>query len=235
MKKFKLFLENMLVYGVGGVISKIIPLIMVPIITRLLPNSTYYGLSDLCSTIISFGASIAVLGMYDAMYRMYFEKNDEQYRRRVCSTAVTFTLFFSLFISIIMFVLRDVLSLIAFGDTEYSYLVCIAAIATASSSTNNIVAAPTRMQNKKIIYILINTLSPLIAYSVTIPLILKGCYIVAVPVGAMISGFIIESIYLFLNHKCFKFSEFDRNILKELLKIAIPLFPTFLIYWIFNS
>lgn len=37
--KAKLFLENFLVYGLGGVINKIVPLIMLPIVTRLMPNT----------------------------------------------------------------------------------------------------------------------------------------------------------------------------------------------------
>ena len=74
MNKFKLFIENFFVYGMGGIISKIIPLIMVPIITRIMPNSSYYGINDLSNTVISFCSSIAVMGMYDAMYRLFFEK-----------------------------------------------------------------------------------------------------------------------------------------------------------------
>ena len=41
MNKFKLFVENFIVYGFGGVISKIIPLIMVPIVAKLLPSEDY--------------------------------------------------------------------------------------------------------------------------------------------------------------------------------------------------
>ena len=75
MNKLKLFLENFLIYGIGGIISKIIPLIMVPLVTRLMPNSDYYGISDLSNTVISFGSALAVMGMYDAMYRMFSEKS----------------------------------------------------------------------------------------------------------------------------------------------------------------
>ena len=73
MNKFKLFIENFLVYGLGGIMSKIIPLIMVPIVTRLMPTTDYFGLSDLSNTVVQFASSIAVMGMYDAMYRMFFE------------------------------------------------------------------------------------------------------------------------------------------------------------------
>ena len=67
MNKLKLFIENFLVYGLGGVISKIVPLIMVPIVTRLMPSTDYFGLSDLSNTVVSFASAFAVMGMYDAM------------------------------------------------------------------------------------------------------------------------------------------------------------------------
>ena len=102
MNKFKLFIENFLVYGLGGVISKIIPLIMIPIITRIMPNSTYFGISDMSNTIISFASALAILGMYDAMYRIFFDKDDEEYKKNVCSTTLLFTLITSVIVFGIM-------------------------------------------------------------------------------------------------------------------------------------
>ena len=64
MNKVKLFIENFLVYGLGGIISKIIPLIMVPVVTRLMPSTEYFGISDLSNTVVSFASAIAVMGMY---------------------------------------------------------------------------------------------------------------------------------------------------------------------------
>lgn len=80
--KAKLFIENFIVYGLGGVISKLIPLIMLPIITRLMPDTSYFGISDMSNTVVSFGSALAVIGMYDAMYRMFFEKEDLFLERR---------------------------------------------------------------------------------------------------------------------------------------------------------
>lgn len=105
--KFSLFIENFVVYGIGGVISKVIPLIMVPIVTRLMPDSSYYGISDLSNTVLSFGSALAVMGMYDAMYRMFFEKDDENYKKEICSTAmsVTFVTSFIVFVDGVKFFL----------------------------------------------------------------------------------------------------------------------------------
>ena len=98
MSKLKLFVENFLVFGLGGVVQKAIPLVMVPIVTRLMPNSDYFGLNDMSNTVFSFGCAFAVMGMYDAMYRMFFEKDDEDYKKKVCSTALLFTIANSLII-----------------------------------------------------------------------------------------------------------------------------------------
>lgn len=235
MKKAKLFIENFLVYGLGGIITKIVPLIMVPIITRIMPNSTYFGISDMSNTIISFASALAILGMYDAMYRIFFDKDDEQYKRIVCSTTLFFTLVTSIIVFGIMLLLKKQISVLFLGDIEYQNVVIITAIATLVTSTNNIISAPTRMQNKRKTYLIVNTISPILSYSIAIPLLLNGHYLIALPLAGAISGIIIEIAFACMNHKWFNIKKFDKKMLKQLLMIAIPLFPNFLIYWVYNS
>lgn len=235
MNKFKLFIENFLVYGLGGIISKLIPLIMVPIVTRLMPNTEYYGISDLSNTVVQFGSAIAVIGMYDAMYRMFFEKEDEEYKKNICSTALLFTMITSLIVFIIMLITRNFIAQYFFGSSKYGYVVYLSAMAVLVSATNSIISAPTRMQNKRKIFLITNTVSPLLSYSISIPMLLAGHYVIALPLAAVISGVTMEITFGILNHGWFNFKRFDKKLLKQLLVIAIPLFPNFLIYWLFNS
>lgn len=235
MNKFKLFIENFLVYGLGGIISKLIPLIMVPIVTRLMPNTEYYGISDLSNTVVQFGSAIAVIGMYDAMYRMFFEKEDEEYKKNICSTALLFTMITSLIVFVIMLIARDFIAQYFFENTKYAYVVYLSAMAVLVSATNNIISAPTRMQNKRKIFLVTNTVSPLLSYSISIPLLLAGHYVIALPLAAVVSGVTMEITFGILNHRWFNFRRFDKKLLRQLLIIAIPLFPNFLIYWLFNS
>ena len=116
MKKFKIFLENFLVYGFGGIISKIIPFIMVPIVTRLMPRTEYFGISDLFNTVVSFGSAFAIIGMYDATYRLFFEKEDEQFKKSVCSTALVFTFFTSIIVFIVIVAGKKIIAQYFFGD-----------------------------------------------------------------------------------------------------------------------
>lgn len=235
MNKLKLFIENFLVYGLGGIISKIIPLIMVPIVTRLMPSTDYFGLSDLSNTVVSFASAFAVMGMYDAMYRMFFEKEDEEYKKNICSTAFTFTIFTSVIIFLLLIVFKKQIAQYFFSDTKYAYIVYLSAIATLVGATNSIISAPTRMQNKRKIFLVTNTVSPILSYAISIPMLLTGYYTIALPLAAVISGATMELAFWIMNKEWFNLRRFDINLLKQLLVIAIPLFPNFLIYWVFNS
>lgn len=235
MSKIKLFLENFLVYGLGGIISKIIPLLMVPVVTRLMPDTTYYGISDLSNTVVSFGSAIAIMGMYDAMYRMFFEKEDEEFKKTVCSTALFFTVFTSIVVFFIMLLSREVIAEYFFGDRKYSYVVYLSAMAALVGATNSIISAPTRMQNKRKVFLITNTVSPLISYLIAIPMLLAGHYVIALPLAAVISGVTMEAAFGLMNFRWFELKKFDKELLKQLLVIAVPLVPNFLIYWVFNS
>ena len=235
MNKKKLFIENFLIYGFGGIISKIIPLIMVPIVTRIMPNSYFYGINDLTNTLISFGSAIGIMGMYDAMYRLFFENTDQNYQKKVWFTAFSFTLFFSFGVSILIILFRNQLAIILFGDTKYTYLILISALASFLSASNSIISAPTRMQNKRSIFLVANMVSPLVSYGIAIPLLLRGYYIIALPMAAVISALLLECSFAFMNRQWFHISRVDIQLLKRLLVLAIPLLPNVLIYWIFNS
>ena len=235
MNKLKLFVENFLVYGLGGIISKMIPLIMVPIVTRIMPTTDYFGISDLSNTIVSFGCAIAVMGMYDAMYRMFFEKDDENYKRKVCSTALVFTVSTSIIVFLIMLILKDVIAQYFFSDRQYAYVVYLSAMATLVGATNAIISAPTRMQNKRKVFLITNTVSPLLSYSISIPMLLAGYYVIALPLAAVISGVTMEVAFGMMNRSWFRLRLYDKKLMLQLLVIAIPLLPNFLIYWVFNS
>lgn len=235
MKKLNLFIDNFLVYGLGGIISKSIPLIMIPIVTRIMPTTDYYGISDLSNTVVQFGSAIAIMGMYDAMYRMFFEKDDEEYKKNICSTALVFTLFTSLIVFVLMLTFKNIIAQYFFSDCKYAYVVYLSAMATLVGATNSIISAPTRMQNKRKIFLITNTVSPLFSYLISIPMLLVGHYIIALPLAMVISGVIMEVTFGLLNYKWFQLKRFNVGLLKQLLVIAIPLLPNFLIYWVFNS
>lgn len=235
MNRFKLFVQNFLIYGLGGAISRIVPLIMLPIVTRLMPDTAYFGLNDISTVVVNFGQALAIMGMYDAMFRMFFEKEDIEYKKDICSSAFAFTLLMSFILFVIMVLLRVMLAEFFFSDTQYVNLLVLSAMSIFIGATNSIVSAPTRMNNQRGIYLVTNILSPVISYSLSIPLLLKGYYVIALPLSGVISAVTIEIIFGILNRKWFSIKRINMQYIKEMLGIALPLMPNFLVYWIFNS
>lgn len=231
----RLFIENMLVYGLGGMLSKLVPLLMLPIVTRLMPGTEYYGLSDLSNTLVSFCQAFAIMGMYDAMFRMFFEEASSGYKRRVCSTAYLFVTSSSILVAIVMLCLRNPIARVFFGGAEYTKLVIVSAVSVFIGGNNSIIQAPTRMQNKRVIFIVMNLVTSVLSYSVSIPLILAGRYLLALPVAATVASFTSLCVFYALNRNWFSPISFDMGLLQEMLAIGVPLMPSFIFYWVFHS
>lgn len=231
--KFKLFVENMLIYGLGSVISKLIPLLMTFVLTYFL-STEKFGVNDNYSMIQQLGVVFAVLGMYDAMYRLFFERDDEKYKKEICSTAMAFNAVATVIVVALMILLKNPLSDFAFDSLKYSFLIDIAAVHTLVSATNNIISAPTRMQNKRKVFLVTNTLSPIISYSISIPLILKGHTLIALPVAGILAGLTMEIAFAIMNRHWFSPKYVKKAYIKPMLRIALPLVPNFMIYWVFK-
>lgn len=235
MSKGKLLIDNILVYGLGGVINKIIPLVMLPIVTRLLPDTTYFGINDLQSSIVALVSSFAIFGLFDALYRMFFEKQEKTYQVSMCSTSLIFVALSAMLAGIVVIVLKDYIALEVFQNTKYDYLCYIIAATTIADTIKVIVQAPTRMQNKRKIFIITNFVTSICTYSLAIPMLIMGYYVTALPLAGLFSSVIMDIIFWKLNYNWFDFSLFNKGYLKELLRIGVPLMPTFVIFWIFNS
>lgn len=231
----KLFLENFFVYGLGSIMSKIVPIIMLPIVTRLMPNTFYYGLNDISNIVVSFGSAIAIMGMYDAMFRMFFDEGDLEYKKSVCSSAFYFVTITSIIGFTVLIVFRSFFSNLFFSSYKYSNLLIITALTILIGTTNGIISAPTRMLNKRKIFLITNTLTPIISYCISIPLLIKGMYVLALPLAGLLASLSMLITFFILNSNWFEFKKVDKKLIRQMLRIGLPLLPNFLIYWIFNS
>jgi O-antigen/teichoic acid export membrane protein len=235
MSRAKLFLENFFAYGLINVLDKIIPLLLLPVITRLLTNPSDFGVFDMYNLIIGFGTPLAVLGMYDAMFREYFEKDDQQYRYNVTATANRIILVTSVFICVIFILFNSSFSKLFFGTSMYGGIIIFSAVGMIISSNKTIISAPTRIQNKRTVYVVSGLLSSLSYYGLAIFLIYLGYSYFGLIYANIISALLLLMFFLILNKKFFTLGKFDKYIAKELCKIGLPLVPVFLIYWVYHS
>ena len=234
--KLKLFLENFIFYGGLFVLQKALPFITLPIITKMLPDTSSYGIADMFNLIISFGSAVAILGMYDAIFREFFEdKENTKYQKEVTSTGLNIVLVSSIVIMILILLFNKQLSLYLFDDIKYKKLIMLSGIGILISSLNSIIIAPTRMRNQRKIFFITGVSFPLIGFFITYFCIKIGYTYEALIYGTVLMNLISLMVFLLLNYKDFSLKIFNKKVAKELFKIGIPLVPTFLIYWVFHS
>lgn len=231
----RLFLENFFVYGMASVLRKAIPFVMLPIITRLINDPSVFGKLDLYSLVISFGTPFVVLGMYDSMFRFSFDDSSICYRKTICSSALLVVLISGCIVLLIGVVASPLLARFIFGEPESRNLVYVALLVIFVSATESVVAAPTRIQNQRKIYLVMNIVVPVASYSISIPVIILGYPLTGLIAGSALSTFLSLVIFWHLNGKWFSVKHVHFERVKELLRFGIPLAPTFFIYWIFNA
>ena len=66
-----------------------------------------------------------------------------------------FTIGTSVIVFILMIIFREQLALWFLGDKELAYVIFLSAIAMLVSATNAIISAPTRMQNKRKVFLIL--------------------------------------------------------------------------------
>ena len=166
MNKLKLFVENFLVYGLGSIINKIIPFLMLPIITRLMPDTAYFGLNEITNTIVQFGTALAIMGLYDAVFRLFFDQNDLIYQKKVFSTALISILSVAICLVTLIVCFDDYFTLLFFNEPKYKMLTHLISLNILIGATNSIISLPTRVQNKRGIFITMNAATSIISYAV---------------------------------------------------------------------
>lgn len=234
--KLKLFLENFLFYGGLSILQKALPFLTLPIIAKLLPDSSSYGILDMFNLIISFGSALGVLGMYDAIFREYFEKKeDEEYKKKVVSTGLGVVLVSSIFVIILIFIFKNKITIYLFNNIKYQGMVSLSALGIGIGSLNTIISAPTRMKNQRKIFFATGIIFPVIGFLLTYYFIKKGYTYEALIYGTILMSLISLITFFILNRKEFSLLKMSNSIAKELLKVGVPLLPTFLIFWVFNS
>lgn len=217
-------------------LTKALPFITLPIITRLLPDASAYGIADMFNLINSFGTAIAVLGMYDAIFREFFEdKENSEYQKKVTSTGLTIVLCSSIIMILLTLIFNKYITMLLFKNLEYRSLVTLSAFAIGIGGVSSIIAAPTRMRNNRKIYLYTGVSFPILGFVITYSLIKLGYTYEAIVYSNLAMSLTSLITFYILNRKDFIVSMFDKKIMKELFKIGLPLLPTFLIYWVYNS
>ena len=220
--------KGTIVYMIGNMSSKLLQMLILPIITASLVTSEY-GYYDLIVTTISLVTPVVTLQMIEGMFRFMFNTSEDDQKKTV-STVTAFLL-----CGIV--VLAGVIAILHFAVPGVQYPVLIF-INYVSNILFNYVQKLARCQQKNKQFAIsgvVNTIVMLGCQALTLLVFKMGVD------GMLIANavsYIVASLYLalYLNIKQWLSKDaVDKGKFKELLKYSAPLIPNSVGWWVVAS
>lgn len=234
MGKFKLLLQNTIIFAINAVATKFISFFLVPLYTSFM-SAGEYGITDMSLTVITLVAPLFTLSISDAALRFIVDNKNLRNYYTAISFAVTL---FSIFIVIVFSPLLDLNIFGGLGKYKLEFI-----IAYATSALMNLCAEIARAIDKV-------KLVPICAITSSLVTFICAClfigyfrlgilgYFISISTGPCFASIIylfagnigsicVDGLLLFINGNNSMFRKF----LRKMLHYSLPLIPNALFWW----
>jgi O-antigen/teichoic acid export membrane protein len=221
------------IYGLGGLVQRILAVLLLPVYTRYLSPSDY----GTVETLVALTTVLAItlrLGISNAFFRFYYDSSEPAYRRRILRTSFWFTMgMATLGLAAGLALSWDISSLL-FGSSADADVVAAAFVGLWAQMNYEQLTALFRAEERSTAYLaasLVNIGITIVATLILVvaldagPLgVIVGSFTGTLLVYAALVGYRREQLGL----------QFDRGLLREMNRFGIPLVPSAVFLWVTN-
>lgn len=224
-----------LIYGLPGVLSGFIGILMAPVYTRIF-STAEFGLVSLVNVFGALLSSFVVLSLDNSAARWFYDTEDRDHRQTTISSwfwcqLFVGTLFATIIIGISPFISRQLL-----GTSEYAHLFCLTAIGIPFHAGSKVFASTLRYQRK-----------PKLAVLMTIAQILGNVGLVLLFIVVLrqgVQGLFVAQLLCAIALGCIGFvgvrhwvspRMFSWERLRSMLAYALPLIPAAIALWMMTG
>jgi O-antigen/teichoic acid export membrane protein len=219
------------IYGLGGVISRLIAIFLIPVYTVYL-GRTGFGKIETIIALTSVLAIVLRMGITSAFFRFYFDSEDDAHRTLVVRTSFWFTMGMATLGLAIGFIAADAFSRwLHLGDP---WLVRAGFVGLWAQMNYAQLTALFRVEERPVQFAIASVANVLITIGATIALVVgahKGA------IGAVIGNFLgTLVVYLaLLGYRRYQLGfQFSRSLLRAMNRFGLPLVPAALSLWAIN-
>jgi O-antigen/teichoic acid export membrane protein len=231
-QELKRLARHSAIYGIGGLVSRILAVLLLPLYTHYLTRADYGRVE----TITAASAVLVIvlrLGVSSAFFRFYFDYKEERDRLRVVRTSFWFTMAMATAGLVLGLVFAsEIAHVLRLGD--HPDLVRAGAVALWAQMNYEQLTALFRVEERSIAYALASLANVLITIGATVILVavahkgalglLVGNLLGTLAVWFALVGYRREQLGL----------EFDRALLRRMQIFGLPLVPSALALWAIN-
>jgi O-antigen/teichoic acid export membrane protein len=220
----KQFFKDSFLYGIAGLLSRGISIILLPLYTRIL-SPVDFGIIDLVVVFASFVNVLVPLGISSGIARYYPDAGSENEKISYASSALWFTVAAYAVFALAAFSGADALTVLLLGDLKWRLFFQLGIISIITNGIFYFFQNLLRWQLQSRIYILSSMASTLITAAVAVfAVIVMRWGVVGIIVGQIAGASAGSMIAWYANRGVYSF-RFDLNHLKLMLVFSIPIVP----------
>ncbi len=221
------------IYGIGGLVSRVIAVLLLPIYTRYLTPDDYGKIETLLALTTVMGLILRA-GITSAFFRFYFDVDDDAGRLRVLRTSFWFTMGGGTLGLLLLLVLADPVSTLLFGSDASANLVRASGVALWATVNYEQLTALFRVEERSVAFVSASLANVFLTIGLTLLLVIA---LEQGPLGVIVgnfSGTLIVYLALLGYRREQLGLQFDRGLLREMNRFGLPLVPTALFLWMTN-
>jgi O-antigen/teichoic acid export membrane protein len=214
------------IYGLGGLVQRIVAVLLLPLYTRYL-NPSDYGAIEALVALSAVVITLLRAAIQNSFFRFYFDaEGDEQRRLAVVRTAFWFTMGAASFALVAGLVFAAPISRALFATGEHADLVRAAFVGLWASMNYDQLTSLFRVEERSVSYSVASLANVLVTIGITILLVVvldKG------PLGVLVgnfSGTLILYAVLLGYRRAQLGLEFDRSLFRKMIAWGMPFVPS---------
>ncbi len=220
------------IYGLGGLVSRILAVLLLPLYTTYLSRADYGKIETLVAA-TAVMVIVLRLGISSAFFRFYFDAVDDDGRTRVVRTSFWFTMVSATAGLILMLAFADQISQLLKLGNEVG-LVAAAAVGLWAQMNYEQLTSLFRAEERSVGFVIASLANVLITVGATVLLVVtlhKG------PLGVLVGNFIgtLCVYFVLVGYRRYQLGlVFDRKLFRAMNKFGMPLVPAALALWAIN-
>jgi O-antigen/teichoic acid export membrane protein len=221
------------IYGLGGLVSRILAVLLLPLYTHYLSTSDYGQIETLVA-LVTVLTIILRFGISSAFFRFYFDADDHDGRRLVLRTSFWFTMTMATLGLVAVVAVATPLSEALFGEPDAANLVRASAVALWAQMNYEQLSSLFRVEERSVAFVIASLTNIALTVAGTILLVVvldKG------PLGVIVGNFTgTLLVYLaLLGYRREQLGlQLDRGLLRRMNHFGMPLVPSALFLWVTN-
>ncbi|MGH3077629.1 MAG: lipopolysaccharide biosynthesis protein [Gaiellaceae bacterium] len=221
------------IYGFGGLVQRILAVLLLPVYTRYLTPSDY----GIVETLIALTTVLVItlrLGITNAFFRFYFDRPDPAHRRLVLRTSFWFTMMMATLGLVVGVAFSREISSVLFGSSDQAEVVAAAFVGLWAQMNYEQLMSLFRVEERSVAYVTASLANIALTIAATLVLVVA---LDAGPLGVVVGNF-TGTLLVYAALVGYRREQLglqlDRGLLREMNRFGMPLVPSALLLWVTN-